>query len=189
MNEDMANEGLAAGRLGTSREGGDIHTHGRNASGRDRAFRAEVLSVREHPELADAAVRWFHSKWSVPEEAYRESIDAAIESAGGVPDWFVVLDNGEIIAGCGIIENDFHKRRDLSPNICAVYVEPSHRGLGIARSLLGHACASLAAHGVRDAYLITDHVGFYERCGWEFIGMVEEEGGGSARMYHHWEKE
>lgn len=32
----------------------------------------------------------------------------------------------------GSIANDFHDRKDLTPNICAVYTEEAYRGRGIA---------------------------------------------------------
>lgn len=32
-------------------------------------------------------------------------------------------------------------------------------------------------------YLVTDHVGLYEHCGWEYVGDVHEEDGGLIRMY------
>lgn len=31
----------------------------------------------------------------------------------------------------GSIANDFHDRKDLTPNICAVYTEEAYRGRGI----------------------------------------------------------
>lgn len=35
-------------------------------------------------------------------------------------------------------------------------------------------------------YLLTNHVGFYERYGWRFYGMVQEEGEPHlSRMYLH----
>lgn len=37
---------------------------------------------------------------------------------GVIPNWF--------IAGAGVIENDFHNRPDLTPNICALYVEEDY---------------------------------------------------------------
>lgn len=33
--------------------------------------------------------------------------------------------------------------------------------------------------------LITDHTSFYERYGWEYLCMVEEDDGGTTRMYIH----
>ena len=44
----------------------------------------------------------------------------------------------------------------------------------------------MGAKGVSPLYLVTDHVGFYERYGWEFLGMVREaDGTGQTRMYVH----
>ena len=83
-----------------------------------------------------------------------------------------------------MIDNDFHRRPDLTPNICAVYVEPAYRHRGLARALLDAACSRLAVMGITDAYLITMHTAFYERCGWDFLCLVEENDGGIVRMYH-----
>lgn len=51
--------------------------------------------------------------------------------------------NGKIIGGCGVIENDFHDRPDLSPNVCAVYTEKDYRGNGIAGALLEKAASDM----------------------------------------------
>ena len=32
----------------------------------------KFISLRERPEITDAAAEWFHSKWGVPKEAYLE---------------------------------------------------------------------------------------------------------------------
>ena len=32
-------------------------------------------------------------------------------------------------------------------------------------------------------YLVADLVGFYEKCGWEYVGEVNELGGGPIRLY------
>lgn len=87
------------------------------------------------------------------------------------------------MGGLGVIENDFHKRQDLRPNIYAVYVEKAWRGQGMARALLAYACTALAEMGEKEVFLLTDHVGFYEACGWEFWCMAEELNGGRARVY------
>lgn len=145
----------------------------------------DILNLNNIKELIPQAAKWFHSKWGVLEEAYLESMENAKITQTGVPAWYVVLDKGEIVAGFGIIENDFHKRPDLTPNVCAVFVEEPYRGKGLARKMLTHACRELAEHGVKDAYLITTHTEFYEHCGWDFYGMIEEDEGDMVRMYHH----
>ncbi len=143
-----------------------------------------ITTLSEHPELFDSAASWFHNKWGVPIEEYLKSMEACRVSSSGVPAWYVILDtSGKIIAGLGIIENDFHKRPDLTPNLCALYVEESYRNQGIAQLLMDHACTELFSHGIETAYLITSHTIFYERCGWSFYGMIEEDDGNMIRMY------
>lgn len=78
-----------------------------------------------------------------------------------------------------MIANNFHRRTDLTPNICAVYVELRARGRGVARALIDRACAELSGERV---YLITGHDCFYGHSRWKFYGMAEENDGGWIRM-------
>ena len=143
------------------------------------------LILREKPQLKDAAAQWFHEKWGVPKEAYLECMDAYLrgETEYG---WYLCLDQDRIIGGLGVIENDFHDRKDLAPNVCAVYTEEAYRRLGIAGRLLNLACDDLKTKGITPVYLVTDHTGFYERYGWEFLCMVQGDGEPEmSRMYIH----
>ena len=145
----------------------------------------QYIALREKPELKTPAAEWFHSKWGVPTEAYLECMDAYLgkETEYG---WFLCLDGDRIVGGLGVIENDFHDRKDLTPNVCAVYTEESHRKQGIAGNLLNMAVEDLRAKGISPAYLVTDHTGFYERYGWEFLCMVQGDGEPDmTRMYIH----
>ena len=132
-----------------------------------------ILNLNQHPELTRKYAQWQHEKWGIPLDAYLDSLQEALGSSTGVPAWYCVLnDAGDIIAGLGVIENDFHKRKDLAPNVCAVFVEPEYRKQGLARLLLNHVTGELAKKGISDAYLLTDHRDFYEHCGLEFFMMV-----------------
>ncbi len=145
----------------------------------------KYISLRESPELSYAAAEWFHSKWGIPTEAYLSCMRSYLneETKYG---WYLCLHGDLIIGGLGVIENDFHDRKDLSPNICAVYTEESHRGQGIAGKLLDMAVRDLRSNGISPVYLLTDHTGFYERYGWEFLCMVQGDGESEmSRMYIH----
>ena len=144
------------------------------------------LDLRETPELKTAAAAWFHAKWGVLKEAYLACMDAYLNGETELG-WYLCVDsNGRIVAGLGVIKNDFHDRKDLSPNICAVYTEPACRGRGIAGRLLNLAVEDLRSRGISPVYLVTNHVGFYERYGWEFLCMVRSDGEQEAsRMYLH----
>ena len=80
----------------------------------------------------------------------------------------------------------FHDRKDLTPNVCAVYTEEEHRKKGLAGKLLNKVVDDMANKGVATLYLVTDHIGFYERYGWEFVCMVQGDGEPEkTRMYIH----
>ncbi len=95
-------------------------------------------------------------------------------------------EGSKIICGAGVIDNDFHKRKDLSPNICALYTEEDKRGNKVAGNLLKHICNDMENNGISTLYLVTEHISFYEKYGWKFLCMVrEEDSDDTIRMYVH----
>lgn len=145
----------------------------------------QYITLREKSQFRDSAAEWFHSKWGVPKEAYLECMNAYLngETEYG---WYLCVDDEKIIGGLGVIENDFHDRKELAPNVCAVYTEKKYRCQGIAGHLLNMAAEDLKSKSISPIYLITDHIGFYERYGWEFLCMVQGDGEPDmTRMYIH----
>ena len=143
----------------------------------------KYITLREKPQLKDRAAEWFHSKWGVPQEAYIGCMESYL-SRENEYGWYLCLDGDEIAGGLGVIENDFHDRKDLTPNVCAVYTEEKHRCKGIAGHLLNMAADDLRTKGITPIYLVTDHMNFYERYGWEFLCMVQGDGEPDmTRMY------
>ena len=143
------------------------------------------INLRERPDLKQTAADWFHSKWGIPAKAYLDCMDAYLsgETEYG---WYLCLNCDKIIGGMGVIENDFHDRKDLTPNVCAVYTEKDYRCKGIAGHLLNMVVKDMKSKGITPIYLITDHSAFYERYGWEFLCMVHGDGNPDmTRMYIH----
>lgn len=145
----------------------------------------KYITLEELPSIKNEAAEWFHSKWGVPTQAYLECMDAYLnkETEYG---WYLCLDGDKIVAGLGVIENDFHDRKDLTPNICAVYTEEEYRCKKIAGNLLNMVVEDCKQKGISPVYLVTDHTSFYERYGWEFLCMVQGDGEPDmTRMYIH----
>ena len=146
----------------------------------------QIVRLIDKPEMKEQMALWFSEKWSVPLQAYLESMDEALSGKTSVPQWYVAMEGSRIIGGLGVIENDFHNRKDLTPNVCAVYTEPDKRCQGVAGALLRFVCDDMKEKGIDTLYLVTDHTAFYERYGWEFLCMVQSDGETEpSRMYVH----
>lgn len=146
----------------------------------------DIIRLIDRPEIKESAAQWFHEKWGIPMDAYLESMEDCLSKNSAVPQWYVALEKEKIIGGLGVIENDFHNRKDLTPNVCAVYTEEDKRCNGVAGSLLNYVCADMKEKGIDTLYLVTDHTSFYERYEWEFLCLVQGDGEPDmTRMYIH----
>lgn len=145
----------------------------------------DYITLRDRAELKNSAAEWFHCKWGVPTEAYLECMEAYLKKETEYG-WYLCMNDDKIVGGMGVIENDFHDRKDLTPNVCAVYTEKDYRCKGIAGHLLNMVVDDMKSKGITPIYLVTDHTDFYERYGWEFLCMVQGDGElNMTRMYIH----
>ena len=141
--------------------------------------------IREHKEDIQEAASWFQAKWDIPQEEYLKSMNESLLKETSIPQWYIMLENdNSIIGGIGVIENDFHNRKDLTPNICALYVDEKYRRQGVAGYMLKQVCDDMKLLGINRLYLVTEHTDFYEKYDWSFLCMVQEENESNMlRMY------
>lgn len=138
-----------------------------------------IISVRENPEYRDIAIEYISSKWSAPRIVYQDSITHCITTPNPLPQWYLLEKDDEIIGCAGLITNDFISRMDLYPWVCGVFIEEAHRGHAYASLLLERAKADSIKAGFKNLYLSTDHIGFYEKYDFHYIGQG----------YHPWDEE
>ncbi|MFO7896634.1 MAG: GNAT family N-acetyltransferase [Candidatus Cloacimonadales bacterium] len=146
----------------------------------------KLISVRENPEYQTAAIAYFQAKWANPqtEIIYEDCITHSIDSKSSLPQWYLLLNEAqEIIGGAGLISNDFISRMDLWPWLCALYIEPTYRGHQLGSLLLKRAQTDSKQAGFDQLYLATDHIGFYEKYGFSYLGEGYHPWGESSRIY------
>lgn len=144
----------------------------------------KFVTLRERKDLALDASKFFSSKWGIDVEAYYQSINDYINHKTEYG-WYLCLDENKIVGGIGVIDNDFHGRKDLFPNLVALYVEEEYRNNGIGGNLLKMAVEDLKSKGINKVYLITEHINYYERYGFKFLTMVKTTDDDSyLRMYY-----
>jgi N-acetylglutamate synthase-like GNAT family acetyltransferase len=140
----------------------------------------KIISIRQNPEYKGRAIKYLQDSWSeVSPVIYENCISYSINAEPSLPQWYLLLKNEEIIGCAGLITNDFISRMDLYPWICALFIDENHRGNNYGSLLIEQAKKDTKAFGFKYLNLCTDHVDYYEKLGFEYIGQG----------YHPWEEE
>lgn len=145
----------------------------------------EIISLREYPSSLDWCIAWFQKVWGdgVSSDVYENCMQHCIDADSPLPQWYMLVDNRKIVGGIGLIANDFNSRQDLTPWLCALFVEEEYRGRGCGEQLLRHAAAEAGKLGFSTVSLCTDLEGYYERYGFSFAGVAYHPWGDSSLIY------
>ncbi|MDF2947788.1 MAG: family N-acetyltransferase [Bacillales bacterium] len=145
----------------------------------------KIVSIRENPEYKQEAIKYIQSKWASENSlmVYEDCIENSIKTESLLPQWYVLFVDNTIVGCAGLITNDFISRMDLYPWLCALYIEEEYRGKSLGSNLLSRIRGDAASLGFKKLYLCTDHVGYYEKYGYNFIGIGYHPWGESSRIY------
>lgn len=145
----------------------------------------KVISIKKNPEYKERGIKYIQSKWASESsmKVYEDCIKNCITTDNPLPQWYLLLDKEKIIGCAGLVTNDFISRMDLYPWICALYVEKDYRGNSYGYLLLEEAKKDTKAGNFSALYLCTDHIGYYEKYGFNYIGEGYHPWGDSSRIY------
>lgn len=140
----------------------------------------EIVSLVERSDLVPVVARWQWLEWGKRQGATVEQIAsflAAYCTAQGVPQGFVLLEDG-MPAGTATLDHaDLDARPDLTPWLANVFVAPDFRGRGHARRLVRHVEAAARAAGIGTLYLHTESaMALYAGLGWVEIAQADHHG-------------
>jgi N-acetylglutamate synthase-like GNAT family acetyltransferase len=143
-----------------------------------------IISIRETPAYKDLAIKYFQQSWkSIWPIIYEDAINNCINAKNDLPQWYLLEKGKEIIGCAGLITNDFISRGDLYPWVCALFVDEDHRGNAYGSLLLDKAKNDAKKIGYEDLHLCTDHIGYYEKYGFEYIGQGYHPWKAESRIY------
>jgi GNAT superfamily N-acetyltransferase len=144
----------------------------------------KIISIRETPTYKDIAISYFQSKWpGVWPIIYEDCINHSLTTTNPLPQWYLLEKEAEIIGCAGLITNDFISRMDLYPWVCAIYIDENHRGNNYGSLLIEKAKMDSKDTKFESLYLCTDHIGYYEKFGFAYIGQGYHPWGDESRIY------
>ena len=130
--------------------------------------------LADHPELIPAVgeLRW--REWGRPPEPESLDwwVDATARESGrdALPVTWVAFDaDGRVLGAVGLGEFDVEERRDRSPWVLGMVVEPAQRNRGTGGRLMRALEGWAVRQGYTRLWVATGGraVDFYRKCGWE----------------------
>ncbi|PES34771.1 GNAT family N-acetyltransferase [Priestia megaterium] len=145
----------------------------------------QIINVREHVEYQEKAIKYIQNKWANENtlKLYEDCITHSLKTDNSLPIWYLLENKGEIIGCAGLISNDFISRMDLWPWVCALYIEEGYRGMSLGEKLLLKIKEDTKNAGFNKLYLCTNHIGYYEKYGFSYIGDGYHPWGSISRIY------
>ena len=95
----------------------------------------------------------------------------------------MLVDGDNLVSFCTLAEKDDVQPTDLTPWIGFLYTFPEYRGKYIAGNLLNFGEKLAKQDGATDIYISTNHIGLYEKYGYEFFTTAKDIEGENTRIY------
>jgi GNAT superfamily N-acetyltransferase len=137
-----------------------------------------IATVSDRPDLAPIVAAWLVNAFGHPGGRMVEEVTSLILAPPrGPEESFVLLDQDQPVGTASLAHDDLASRRDLTPWLAGVFVEPSFRGRGYATALVRQVEAFASSASVTNLWLYTwSAEPLYARLGWRRVGLERDRG-------------
>ena len=137
----------------------------------------EIRKITADCGDTDTICRWMYEWWGEKEGHTYEETECYIKHSmleNRLPMTFGLYDGGEIKGVYQLRYDDLWARPDIYPWLANLYVPKSERGKGYGKAMMESVPAAAKENmGKGTLYLMTQHIGLYEKFGWRFLGEID----------------
>lgn len=148
----------------------------------------EIFNLLDKMEYLEEVSEWIWKEWSLERGTTLEDIIYQSNhslSKKGIPGMYIAVYKEEVVGVVSLWRNDLTARQDLYPWMATLYVKESFRNKEIGKMLQEKSIEVAKELGYPYLYLITDHVGYYEKLGWNFLENAPLGNGKYTRIYQY----
>ena len=134
----------------------------------------KVAMLADHLDLIPRLAKWHWGEWGhlTPDRPMGEWTDRLRKRTyrDRIPLTVVAFDEDQAVGLASLVHYDMDTRKDLSPWLAGVYVQPAYRGCGFGAALVMAIEQHASALGVETLYLYTNSAqGLYTKLDWAEI--------------------
>jgi GNAT superfamily N-acetyltransferase len=136
----------------------------------------QIVAVSGRPDLAPIVAKWLIDAFGHPGGRTVEQMTARVLApSDGPEETFVLFDRDTPVGTASLSHDDLASRRDLTPWLAGVFVEPAFRGRGYATALVRQVEAFASAASVPTLWLYTwTAAPLYAQLGWQRAGVEKD---------------
>ena len=124
------------------------------------------------------------SDWGAGKYLYEQLKEEKLKQLVGKNTKVLMLTQDDaLIAYCTFADKDDIQPTDLTPWIGFVYTFPQYRGNRYSGELLSYAENLAKEDKIKNIYISTNHIGLYEKYGYEFFTTMKDISGEDSRVY------
>lgn len=119
---------------------------------------------------------WMYNWWGKTDGDTLEEVECFVMHTmqnDRIPQTYGIFLNNKIIGMYQFLHNDLKIRPDIYPWLADVYIDEKYRQKGFARIMLETVKNSMKDLNLKEIYLYTEYVGFYEKLGWDFVSEID----------------
>jgi len=105
------------------------------------------------------------------------------DTVGNDSEVLLLTDGEKLISFCTFAEKDDIQPTELTPWIGFVYTFPEYRSHRFAGLLFEEAEKRAKKKNIPQIYLSTNHIGLYEKYGFEYLTQMNDTDGNPSRIY------
>ncbi len=141
----------------------------------------QIGYLADHARFIPTIAGWYFREWGHYRlgDSVERRIGRLTEAAGHrrVPTVVVAYEGENVLGSAMLVACDMESRKELTPWVAGVYVDPAERGNGIGQALVERVIEEARALGFPCLYLFTFSTEkYYERLGWEVVERTEYMG-------------
>jgi len=135
-----------------------------------------ISPLADFPEAIPIMAKWFYDEWHTFDGRTIDQITAQLSenlNRHSIPITFVAHQSLEILGTVSLDVSDLPEFESHSPWLASLYVHRSHRGKGVASTLVSHLKNFALSGGYTPLHLWTrGSTSLYERFGWAEISRA-----------------